>query len=79
MAECAVVGVHDHINLVRPEAFVVLEAGEGDQELEGALKRHVRQHLGGNKTPREFHFMETLPRTAAGKVQRARLRERARD
>ena len=78
VAECAVVGVHDDINLVRPEAFVVLEdVGAGDGDLEGALRRHVRQRLGGNKTPRAFHFVKTLPKTATGKVQRVKLREQA--
>lgn len=78
VAECAVVGVHDQINLVRPEAFVVPEDGGGDPDLESVLRRHVRQRLGGNKTPRAFHFVETLPRTANGKLQRVKLREQAR-
>ena len=76
--ECAVVGVPDQDNLVKPEAFVVVAEGAGDlQELEGALKQHVRGRLGGNKTPRTFHFVEGLPKTATGKVQRFKLRLQA--
>jgi benzoate-CoA ligase family protein len=75
VAECAVVGVLDRDNLVKLEAFVVLSNEIGEQELEGRLRQHVRQSLGGNKTPRAFHFVEALPRTATGKVQRFQLRE----
>jgi benzoate-CoA ligase family protein len=76
--ECAVVGVPDQDSLVKPEAFIVVAEEAGDrQELEGALKQHVRQRLGGNKTPRAFHFIDGLPKTATGKVQRFKLRQQA--
>jgi benzoate-CoA ligase family protein len=76
--ECAVVGVPDQDSLVKPEAFIVVVEEAGDrQELEGALRQHVRQRLGGNKTPRAFHFIEGLPKTATGKVQRFKLRQQA--
>jgi benzoate-CoA ligase family protein len=76
--ECAVVGVPDQDSLVKPEAFIVVVEEVGDrQELEGALKQHVRQRLGGNKTPRAFHFLDGLPKTATGKVQRFKLRQQA--
>jgi benzoate-CoA ligase len=75
--ECAVVGVLDRDNLVKPEAFVVLVGTAGGQELVDRLRQHVRQRLGGNKTPRAFHFVESLPRTATGKIQYFKLRELA--
>jgi len=79
VAECAVVGVPDRDNLTKPEAFVVLDTGpDGEAEddgLEITLRQHVRQRLGGQKTPRTFHFVAELPRTSTGKLQRARLRE----
>jgi benzoate-CoA ligase family protein len=75
--ECAVVGVLDRDTLVKPEAFVVLANNGGDQELEDSLKQRVRQRLGGNKTPRAIHFIEALPKTATGKIQRFKLRELA--
>jgi acyl-coenzyme A synthetase/AMP-(fatty) acid ligase len=78
VVECAVVGVPDENSLVKPEAFVVIaEEVEDTEDLEGALKQHVRQRLGGNKTPRTFHFVQALPKTATGKVQRFKLRQQA--
>ena len=78
VAECAVVGVPDRDNLVKPEAFVVLDRVAASEGLAVTLRQHVRQRLGGNKTPRTFHFVPELPRTAIGKVQRSVLREQAR-
>ena len=77
VAECAVVGVHDAINLVRLIAFVVPRGDGNAGELETVLTQHVRQRLGGNKTPRAFRVVDALPRTDTGKVRRAELREHA--
>ena len=77
VAECAVVGVPDQDDLNKPEAFVVLDRDVAGHGLEVTLRQHVRQRLGGNKTPRTFHFVDELPRTATGKVERVRLREEA--
>lgn len=73
--ECAVAGVLDRDDLVKLEAFVVLANDADDQDLEDRLRQNVRQRLGGNKTPRAFHFVEALPRTSNGKIVRYRLRE----
>jgi benzoate-CoA ligase family protein len=75
VVECAVVGVPDRDTLIKPEAFVVLANAVGGQELEDRLRQRVRQRLGGNKTPRAFHFVESLPKTPTGKIQRFKLRE----
>jgi acyl-coenzyme A synthetase/AMP-(fatty) acid ligase len=64
VVESAVVGVRDAEGLVRPEAFVVLTDSGNEQQLEGALRHHVRQRLGGNKTPRTFYFVGKLPAVA---------------
>jgi acyl-coenzyme A synthetase/AMP-(fatty) acid ligase len=77
VTECAVVGVLDSDTLVKLEAFVVLADDVDGQEMEGRLRQYVRQRLGGNKTPRAFHFVESLPKTATGKIQRFQLRELA--
>jgi benzoate-CoA ligase family protein len=77
VVECAVVGVLDRNALVKPEAFVVLANKGSEQEVESRLRQHVRQRLGGNKTPRAFHFVEALPKTATGKVHRLKLHELA--
>jgi acyl-coenzyme A synthetase/AMP-(fatty) acid ligase len=78
VVEAAVVGVLDRDDLVKPEAFVVLANQAGGQDIEDRLRQHVRQRLGGNKTPRAFHFVASLPRTAAGTLQRSELRMLAR-
>jgi benzoate-CoA ligase len=78
VAECAVVGVPDRHQLIRPEAFVVLEDSGDDQELVATLRQHVRQRLGGNKTPRAFHVVDSLPKTETGQVERFKLVEQAR-
>ncbi|HKA51540.1 MAG TPA: benzoate-CoA ligase family protein [Candidatus Dormibacteraeota bacterium] len=74
--ECAVVGVIDEQRLVRPEAYVVLKPGRAATvELEEELRQHVRERLAHFKCPRDFHFVDELPKTATGKIQRFKLRE----
>ena len=76
LLECAVVGVIDDQQLVRPEAYVVVKPGrEGSVELEEELRQHVRAQLAHFKCPRDFHFVEELPKTATGKIQRFKLRQ----
>ena len=73
--ECAVVGVTDANGLVKPCAFVVLQPGPAAGEpLAEELKAFVRQRLAPYKYPREVTFMEVLPRTHLGKVDRGKLR-----
>jgi benzoate-CoA ligase family protein len=77
--ECGVIGHEDRDGLVKPMAFVVLRAGEsGTPELAAALGQFVRERLAEYKRPRWIEFMDDLPRTATGKLQRFRLRELAR-
>ncbi len=72
VAEAAVVGVPDPEYGARPCAWLV---ARGAQPSESALRRHCRERLAGYKVPVRFRFLESLPRTATGKLQRARLRE----
>jgi acyl-coenzyme A synthetase/AMP-(fatty) acid ligase len=77
--ECAVVGIEDQDRLVKPKAFVRLAAGHAaDAALERALVEHCRAHMAAYKRPRWFEFVEDLPKTATGKIQRFRLRAEAR-
>jgi len=73
--ECAVVGYHED-GLQRPRAFVVLRDGAaGSPDLAEALQRHVRSQLSPHKYPRDVRFVDELPKTASGKIDRARLRQ----
>jgi fatty-acyl-CoA synthase len=73
VAECGVIGRLDSRWDEVPVAYVILRAGHlVDAE---ALKAHVQAQLARFKVPREFIFVDDLPRTALGKVQHFRLKE----
>jgi benzoate-CoA ligase len=73
--EAAVIGAPDGDGLIKPKAYVVLRPGFAADQLEGALKHHVKARLAPYKYPRWFVFTEELPKTATGKIQRFRLRD----
>jgi benzoate-CoA ligase family protein len=76
--EAAVVGLEDSDGLVKPEAWVVLREGVRDSDpLREALVRHCKEGLAPYKFPRRIHFLDDLPKTATGKIQRFRLRQMA--
>lgn len=78
VGEAAVIPVEDVAGLVKPKAFVVLKetgAGQPGRALYEELKVHVKVSIGPWKYPRWIEFVESLPRTATGKVQRYKLRE----
>ncbi len=61
-----------------PVAAVVLEKGvKGSQKLTKELEEFVKNKLAPYKTPREVYYVESLPKTATGKVLRHQLREEA--
>ena len=68
------IGVPDADGLTRTKAFVVLKAGA--QATEDELKAFVKERLAPYKYPRQIEFVGELPKTATGKIQRFRLRER---
>ncbi|MEL6347510.1 MAG: benzoate-CoA ligase family protein [Myxococcota bacterium] len=73
--ECAVVAHPDHDGLIKPKAFVVLAAGHApSDDLAAALKDFVKQRLAPFKRPRWVAFLDELPKTATGKIQRYKLR-----
>jgi len=75
--EAAVVGVPDEAELIKPKAYVVTKPGiEGSSALADALKQHVRDRLAPYKYPRWVEFVPELPKTATGKIQRFKLRQR---
>ena len=73
--EAAVVGAEDSQELVKPKAYVVLvgDAVPGEP-LETELREHVKARLTPHKYPRWFVFVDALPKTATGKIQRFNLR-----
>jgi benzoate-CoA ligase len=76
--ECGVGSRADHDGLLKPYAFVVLTNGKtGTPELAAELQQFVRGRLSEYKRPRWVEFIDELPKTATGKVQRYKLRERA--
>jgi benzoate-CoA ligase family protein len=76
--ESAVVGRPDKDNLIKPEAYVVLNAGvEPSDSLIDELQQYVKTRLTPVKYPRWIVFVSELPKTATGKTQRYILRQRA--
>jgi benzoate-CoA ligase len=71
--EAAVIGKIDDDGLVKSKAFVVLAAGQLATEDE--LKAFVKDRLAPYKYPRFIEFVDELPKTATGKIQRFRLRD----
>jgi len=73
--EAAVVGIEDEERLIKPKAFVVLKPGYGPGEaMRQELQAHVKGMLAPYKYPRWIEFVEDLPKTATGKIQRFKLR-----
>ncbi len=74
--EAAVIGVPDGEGLTKTKAFVVLKPDGKATDAE--LKAFVKDKLAPYKYPRLIEFIAELPKTATGKIQRFRLRERER-
>lgn len=76
VAECAVVGARDEAGATIVKAFVVPASGyPGGEDRARELQDHVKAHLAPYKYPRAVAFVDALPRTETGKVQRFKLRE----
>jgi acyl-coenzyme A synthetase/AMP-(fatty) acid ligase len=76
--ESGVVGVADPDGLLKPVAYVVLKDGrEPSDELAREIQQFVKRATAPHKYPRAILFVETLPKTATGKIQRYLLRQTA--
>ena len=73
--EAAVVPEADPEGLLKPKAFVVLRPGASKDGLDEALKDYVKQKIGVWKYPRWIEVVDSLPKTATGKIQRFKLRD----
>jgi 2-aminobenzoate-CoA ligase len=75
VAECGVIGQSDEARGMIVIAFCVLRPGVvGDAALVQALQDHVKASIAPYKYPREIAFLDKLPRTETGKLQRFRLK-----
>jgi benzoate-CoA ligase family protein len=74
--ECAVVAHEDDDGLVKPRAFIVLkDRAAASDDLAMTIQRFVKESIAPYKYPRWIEFVDELPKTATGKIQRFKLRE----
>jgi len=74
--ECAVVAYKDENRLSKPKACVVLkDAAAAGDEMASELQQFVRQRIASYKYPRRIEFLDELPKTPTGKIQRYKLRD----
>ncbi len=73
--EVAVVGQEDDATLIKPAAYIVLADKQGSgASLESELREYCKNSMAHYKYPRWFYFVDDLPKTATGKIQRFKLR-----
>ena len=76
VAECGVIGAPDPERGTIVKAFVVLKSGnEKNENMKKALQEHVKNAIAPYKYPRAIEFIDALPRTETGKIQRFKLRQ----
>ena len=76
VADCGVIGFRDESGLTKPKAFVVLRASHKPApHLADELKAFVKTTIAPYNYPRQVVFVESLPRTSLGKLERHKLEE----
>jgi len=77
VANAAVIGKPDATRCAIVKAFIVLQPGHSaTPALEDEIRAHVRGRLAPYEYPKEIEFIDQLPMTTTGKVQRKELRKR---
>jgi acetyl-CoA synthetase len=77
VANAAVIGKPDGTRGAIVKAFIVLQPGQSaSDQLKEDIQKHVRGRLAPYEYPREIEFIDALPMTTTGKVQRKELRKR---
>jgi acyl-CoA synthetase (AMP-forming)/AMP-acid ligase II len=72
----AAIGVPDAVRTESIKAFVIVKDGfPAGPQLAEDIRNFVREHLAKHEVPREIEFVETLPMTNTGKIQRRKLRD----
>ena len=75
VSEVAVVGEANPDDLILPKAYIVLkDEYQPSEDLARQLQEFVKQHLAHYKYPRAIEFIDTLPKTATGKIRRFKLK-----
>ena len=65
----------DEKGVIRPKAFIVLKAGyEPSEELAEQIQEYAKKSIASYKYPRLIEFIQELPKTTTGKIQRYKLR-----
>jgi acyl-coenzyme A synthetase/AMP-(fatty) acid ligase len=73
--EAAVVGIKDEVGLTKVVAYVVLKQGyEPNEKLAESIREYLKGKLAPYKVPKEIKFVNELPKTATGKIQRYKFR-----
>ena len=75
VVEAAVVGQADEYGLLKPKAYVVLNDAAGSDAVAAELQAFVKSRIAPHKYPRWIEFVDALPKTATGKIQRFLLRK----
>ncbi|MEM9277306.1 MAG: benzoate-CoA ligase family protein [Pseudomonadota bacterium] len=73
--EAAVVPARDEEDLEKPKAFVILKENATPEGMEAVIKQRVQEQIGKWKYPRWIEFVDELPKTSTGKIQRFKLRD----
>ena len=80
VSECAVIAVPDSTRGEVLESYVVLRSGsERSADLVKSIQDWVKTRYAAHAFPRQVHFVDALPKTPSGKVQRFILRQQRRD
>ncbi|OIR57373.1 MAG: acetyl-coenzyme A synthetase [Amphiamblys sp. WSBS2006] len=75
IAEAAVVGLHDDITGQAVHILAVLKQEADTEKLEKDIRAELRSEIGKHIHPKKIHFVEALPKTAAGKIMRRHIRD----
>jgi benzoate-CoA ligase family protein len=77
VSEAAVISTVDEVGLATARAYVVIRQGERGDALKEEIRKYAGSRLPHYKVPTQIEFLDEMPRTSTGKVQRYKLRAEA--